>query len=165
MNIIVEIAQEYKDWEQCSELTPEYFAKVVERIFLRYPNFSKVQEVELSILLTEDKKIKLLNNEFRGKDKATNVLSFPDTEIDWRRIVEFKVNSEYMYLGDIAFSYQVIKEESLSKSIDFQDYFKHLLIHAILHLLGYDHMHDEEAEAMEAMEIEILDSFGIKSPY
>jgi len=165
MNIIVEIAQEHKEWDQYSELNPEYFAQIVERVLSRYPNFSRVQEVELSVLLTDNTKIKLLNNEFRGKDKATNVLSFPDIEIDWRRIVEFEVDSEYMYLGDIAFSYQVIKEESSLKSIDFQDYFKHLLIHAILHLIGYDHMHDEEAEVMEAIEIEILNSFGIKSPY
>jgi len=165
MNIIVEIAQEHKEWDQYSELNPEYFAQIVERVLSRYPNFSGVQEVELSVLLTDNTKIKLLNNEFRGKDKATNVLSFPDIEIDWRRIVEFEVDSEYMYLGDIAFSYQVIKEESSLKSIDFQDYFKHLLIHAILHLIGYDHMHDEEAEVMEAIEIEILNSFGIKSPY
>jgi len=165
MNIIVEIAQEHKEWDQYSELNPEYFAQIVERVLSRYPNFSRVQEVELSVLLTDNTKIKLLNNEFRGKDKATNVLSFPDIEIDWHRIVEFEVDSEYMYLGDIAFSYQVIKEESSLKSIDFQDYFKHLLIHAILHLIGYDHMHDEEAEVMEAIEIEILNSFGIKSPY
>jgi probable rRNA maturation factor len=70
-----------------------------------------------------------------------------------------------MYLGDIAFSYQVIKEEALLKSIDFQDYFKHLLIHAILHLIGYNHENDEEAQIMETIEIEILDSFGIESPY
>ena len=165
MNIIVEIAQEHKDWDQYGELNPEYFAKIVERVLSKYPNFSRIQEVELSILLTDNAKIKLLNNEFRGKDKTTNVLSFPDIEIDWRRIVEFEVNSEYMYLGDIAFSYQVIKEESSLKSIDFQDYFKHLLIHAILHLISYDHMHEEEAEVMEAIEIEILNSFGIKSPY
>jgi probable rRNA maturation factor len=165
MNIIVEIAQEHKEWDQYSELNPEYFAQIVERVLSRYPNFSRVQEVELSVLLTDNTKIKLLNNEFRGKDKATNVLSFPDIEIDRRRIVEFEVDSEYMYLGDIAFSYQVIKEESSLKSIYFQDYFKHLLIHAILHLIGYDHMHDEEAEVMEAIEIEILNSFGIKSPY
>jgi len=165
MNIIVEIAQEHKEWDQYSELNPEYFAQIVERVLSRYPNFSRVQEVELSVFYSLIIQIKLLNNEFRGKDKATNVLSFPDIEIDWHRIVEFEVDSEYMYLGDIAFSYQVIKEESSLKSIDFQDYFKHLLIHAILHLIGYDHMHDEEAEVMEAIEIEILNSFGIKSPY
>ena len=165
MNIIVEIAQEHKEWDQYSELNPEYFAQIVERVLSRYPNFSRVQEVELSVLLTDNTKIKLLNNEFRGKDKATNVLSFPDIEIDWRRIVEFEVDSEYMYLGDIAFSYQVIKEESSLKSIDFQDYFKHLLIHAILHLIGYDHMEEDEANAMETIEVEVLDSFSIVSPY
>jgi probable rRNA maturation factor len=70
-----------------------------------------------------------------------------------------------MYLGDIASSYQTIKHEATLKSIGFQDHFKHLVIHAILHLIGYDHMNEEESKAMENIEIEVLDSFGIDSPY
>lgn len=165
MNIVVELAQEYKEWDNYLDLNAGSLAEIVERILSRYPNFSKIENVELSILLTDDAKIKSLNKEFRNKDKATNVLSFPDTEIDWRKIVEFKVDKDYMYLGDIAFSYQMITREATFKSISFQDHFKHLLIHAILHLIGYDHMNDEEANIMEAIEVEILNSFAINSPY
>lgn len=165
MKILVEIAEEHTGWKNHSEINTEYFAQIVKRILSRYPNFAKVKELELSVLLTEDTKIKSLNNEFRGKDKDTNILSFPDMEIDWQRIVEFDVDPEYMYLGDIACSYQTIAKEATLKAISFQDHFTHLVIHAILHLIGYDHMNDEEASAMEAIEIEVLDSFGITSPY
>jgi len=165
MKILIEIAEEHDNWSEHSEINSDYFANIAKLILSRYPNFSKVKELELSILLTHDTKIKSLNNEFRGKDKATNILSFPDMEIDWQRIVEFEIDPEYMYLGDIACSYQTIAKEATLKEISFQDHFTHLIIHAILHLIGYDHMDDEEASAMEAIEIEVLDSFGIASPY
>lgn len=165
MNIVVEIAKDFKNWNKYPEFNPGYFSETVHRIVVKYPNFSKVKEFELSILLTNDIKIQSLNNRFRGKDKPANVLSFPDMEIDWRKIVEFSVDIEYMYLGDIAFGYQVIAREAKLKLISFQDYFKHLLIHAILHLIGYDHKDDEEAQEMEALEIDILNSFGLASPY
>ena len=165
MNIIIEIAKDVKDWDKYSELNSECFSETVQRILEKYPNFAKVREFELSILLTNDTKMQLLNNEFRGKNKTTNVLSFPDLEINWRKIVEFSVDTEYMYLGDIAFGYQVVAQEAKLKLISFQDHFKHLLIHAILHLIGYDHTDEEEAQAMETLEIEILNSFGIASPY
>ena len=165
MAILIEISQEYEEWSNHPEINVDYFAEILERVLSRYPNFSKVKELELSILLTGDERIKSLNNEFRGKNKATNILSFPDIEIDWQRIVEFEVDKNYMYLGDIASSYQTIKHEATLKSIGFQDHFKHLVIHAILHLIGYDHMNEEESKAMENIEIEVLDSFGIDSPY
>ncbi len=165
MNIIIEIAQEFKDWDKYPELNTNCIREVLKRILSRYPNFSKIKQVELSILLTCDQKMQSLNNEFRKQNKATNILSFPDIEIDWRKIVEFEVNHDYMYLGDIAFGYQTIENEAISKSISFNDHFKHLLVHAILHLLGYDHMNDEEATVMEDIEVEILGSFAIKSPY
>ena len=124
-----------------------------------------MKEFELSILLAGNKQMQSLNGKFRKKDKATNVLSFPDVEIDWRKIVEFTPDNDYMYLGDIAFGYEVIALEAKNKLISFQDHFKHLVIHAILHLIGYDHIKDDDAEAMESIEIEILEAISIKSPY
>lgn len=165
MKIDVEIAIEYGKWDELPEFSPEYFAKTASSVLSSYPNFAKVSEFELSVLLTEDKKMAELNNQFRNKNKATNVLSFPDMEINWRRILEFKTNSDYIYLGDIAFGYETIEREASEKLISFQDHFRHLLVHSILHLIGFDHIDDEDAEAMENIEVEILKSFGIKSPY
>lgn len=165
MNIIIEIATEEAEWIKYPDLNIDFFAEKVEKILSRYPNLQKVQNIELSILLTNNNKITSLNKEFRNKDKPTNVLSFPDTEIDWRKILEFSPNEDYMYLGDIAFAYGVIKDEASSKSISFQDHLNHLAVHSILHLIGYDHMNEEEANVMETLEIEILSTFGIDSPY
>lgn len=165
MNIIVEIAQESDEWDNVPYVDESLFSEIASIVLARYPNFLKVKELELSILLTGAKQMQYLNNEFRNKDKATNVLSFPDIEIGWRKIVEFIPDSGYMYLGDIAFGYEVIVLEAKNKLISFQDHFKHLVIHAILHLIGYDHIKDEDAQEMESLEIQILEDIGIKSPY
>ncbi len=165
MNIIVEIAKELDEWDNYPEIDELLFSEIASMVLSRYSNFSIVKEFELSILLAGNKQMQSLNGQFRKKDKATNVLSFPDVEIDWRKIVEFTPDNDYMYLGDIAFGYEVIALEAKNKLISFQDHFKHLVIHAILHLIGYDHIKDDDAEAMESIEIEILEAISIKSPY
>ncbi|MBA2629209.1 MAG: rRNA maturation RNase YbeY [Rickettsiaceae bacterium] len=165
MNIIVEIAQESDEWDNVPYVDESLFSELVSIVLSRYPNFLRVKALELSILLTGAKQMQSLNDKFRRKDKATNVLSFPDLEIDWRKIVEFIPDSDYMYLGDIAFGYEVIALEAKKKMISFQDHFKHLVIHAILHLIGYDHIKDEDAQVMESIEIQILEAIGINSPY
>lgn len=165
MNIIVEINSQDDGWKNYSKINEDFFSKTVKNILSRYPNFVNIREVELSVLLTNDDQMRLLNSDFRGKDKPTNVLSFQDLEINWQQIVEFLPNQDYLYLGDIAFGYQYITNEAKKKKVDFLDHFQHLLVHAILHLMGYDHNNDEEADVMESLETEILQNFGIKSPY
>ncbi len=68
-------------------------------------------------------------------------------------------------LGDIIFAYKIVEEEAQMQGIDFNNHFAHLLVHGILHLLGYDHQSDQEAMEMENIEVEILSTFNIKSPY
>ncbi|PCJ29349.1 MAG: rRNA maturation RNase YbeY [Rickettsiales bacterium] len=171
MKINVEIARESQDREQRSFLNEEFIAEITERVLSRYPAFAQSGEFELSILLTDNSKMKSLNKEFREKDKATNVLSFPDEDLDWRNIDKINkadkthLDSSEVFLGDVAFGYQIISEEAQEKSISFQDHFTHLLIHAILHLIGYDHIEDEDAKAMETLETELLQSLNIASPY
>lgn len=106
---------------------------------------------EVSILLTNDTRIQELNRDFRDKDKPTNVLSFPSEEED--------------FLGDIAISFNTLEKEAEEQDKEFTHHFIHMLIHGTLHLLGYDHITDEEAEEMESLEIKILDDMGIKNPY
>ena len=165
MNIRIEIASESSAWNHHPEINNQLFSSLVTNILSRYPNLAALDEVELSILLTNNEAMKKLNQEFRQNNKPTNVLSFPDIEIDWRKIVEFQPEANYMYLGDISFGYDIIKSEALDKDIDFQDHFIHLATHAILHLLGYDHITEEEAIVMENIEIEMMKILGIKSPY
>lgn len=110
-----------------------------------------INDEEMSIMLTNDNHIQQLNNDFRNKDKPTNVLSFPADEDS--------------YLGDIAISLETIEKEALEQEKDFYHHFIHMLVHGILHLKGYDHLTDEEAEEMETIEIKILADMGIKNPY
>ena len=165
MKFTIEIAQDNDEWDSYKEITPKLFEEILEEVLTNYPNFNKVQNIELSILLTNDKRIKKLNQEFRNENSATNVLSFPDLDIDFSQILEFKPDLDYIYLGDIAFAFETISEEVKKKNIPFLNHFKHLLVHSTLHLLGYDHMNDTEAEIMQDIEVKILKKLSIPSPY
>jgi probable rRNA maturation factor len=165
MNINVEIARDNKKWAEHKRINRKTIAAIASEVLSRYENLSKIQEIELSILLTDDESMKKLNKEFRNKDKVTNVLSFPDTVIDWKHIQEFKPNEDYMYLGDVAFGYEITLQEAGDKGWEFTGYFTHLLVHSLLHLIGYDHEEQEEAEVMEKLETDILRKLGITSPY
>ncbi|RTK92818.1 MAG: rRNA maturation RNase YbeY [Rickettsiales bacterium] len=164
MNITVEISKENKQWKFYPEIKNKFFTTTLMKTLEEHQNF-KVQEIELSILLTDDAHMQELNKKFRNKDKATNVLSFPDIEMNGEAPIEFIPNTDYIYLGDIAFGYDIIKQEAEDKKISFLDHFRHLTIHGILHLIGYDHEEQKEAELMENLEIKILQKFDIKSPY
>ena len=165
MKFTIEIAQDNDEWDSYKEITPKLFEEILEEVLTNYPNFNKVQNIVLSILLTNDKRIKKLNQEFRNENSATNVLSFPDLDIDFSQILEFKPDLDYIYLGDIAFAFETISEEVKKKNIPFLNHFKHLLVHSTLHLLGYDHMNDTEAEIMQDIEVKILKKLSIPSPY
>jgi probable rRNA maturation factor len=135
-----------------------FMSQVIDRIFeLLEIDFS----FEISVLLTDSKRMHALNKQFRQKDKPTNVLSFPfedDEDID-----EDEEGS--LYLGDVAFGYDIIEQESKDKGISFLNHFTHLIVHSTLHLLGYDHETEDDAYEMEDLEIEILSTFNIKNPY
>jgi probable rRNA maturation factor len=103
-----------------------------------------------SILLADNKKLRALNRDFRGKDKATNVLSFP---------------SQGDYRGDIAIAYGVTKKEAKTTGKTFADHATHLVVHGVLHLAGYDHERPKDAKAMEPLEVKILKRLGIADPY
>ncbi|MBA4204822.1 rRNA maturation RNase YbeY [Pannonibacter phragmitetus] len=112
---------------------------------------------ELSLLFVDDARIRELNTEWRNKDKATNVLSFPGGE---------EMNGLYgPLLGDIVFALETVSKEAEEQAISFQDHFLHLVVHGLLHLFGYDHQMEAEAEEMEDLERRILASMGIADPY
>jgi probable rRNA maturation factor len=106
---------------------------------------------EIAVLLTDDETVKDLNRRFLAKDRATNVLAFPDVATD--------------RLGDIALAFGVCRAEATEQAKPLADHLGHLVVHGVLHLLGYDHHGDEDAERMEALERQILSGINIADPY
>ncbi len=113
--------------------------------------------VELSILLSDDDHIRSVNQEWRGIDKPTNVLSFPSVGRE-------KIAST-LFLGDIIIAFETVKREAEVENKALADHFTHLVIHGFLHLLGYDHENDADAEIMESLEAEFLAELNIPNPY
>ncbi len=124
--------------------------------------------LEMSVSLVSDAQIKKINSEFRGKNKATNILSFSNLDENFIREFGLKKavgSSKYLLLGDIVISYETVKKESLAQKKKFDDHLTHLILHSILHLIGFDHEDEKMAEEMEKMEIKILKHFKILNPY
>lgn len=121
--------------------------------------------LEVSFLFTTDAEIQKLNNDFREKDKATNVLSFPDTDLSVTNLKQASLFKETLCLGDIALAEETILREAKEQEKQPQDHLTHLIIHGILHLLGYDHIDDTDAEEMENLEVKLLAKLNIKTPY
>jgi probable rRNA maturation factor len=126
----------------------------------------KCKEFELSVMLTGDRSIRVLNRNWRGFDKATNVLSFPAMAppIRRRRTTATRPQAPAM-LGDIAIAYETVAREAKTEHKPFLHHLSHLAVHGFLHLLGYDHEQTDEAEAMERMERRILARLTIPDPY
>ena len=119
----------------------------------------------ISILLTDDAAIQVLNRTWRGKDSPTNVLSFPATETAEGEVPRPEFAGVPLELGDIALAYETCARESEAQGKRFADHVAHLVLHGVLHLLGYDHLNEDEAQRMEALEIRILAGLGIADPY
>lgn len=119
---------------------------------------------EVAVKLTSDDEVHDLNRIYRDKDKPTNVLSFPMVQHD---LLEATGNTDdgEVLLGDIVMAEGVCAAEAAEKGISIADHATHLIIHGTFHLLGYDHMEDAEAEAMEELETQSLLSIGISDPY
>ena len=118
--------------------------------------------IELSIRLTSDSEVKALNARWRGKDKPTNVLSFPQLEPE--ELDSITPGPELM-LGDIVLARGVCEREAEEKGVTLEEHATHLLVHGTLHLLGYDHQDDGSAEDMESREVRALERLGISDPY
>jgi len=120
------------------------------------------RSIEVSVLLTNDESIQNLNRDYRHKDKPTNVLSFP---LESFNAGEYSKVRDDIAIGDIIFALETIKSEALEQKKMLEHHLAHLSIHGALHLIGYDHEDDRDAEIMEALEIKILAELGISNPY
>ncbi len=120
--------------------------------------------VEVSLKFTSDEEVRALNRDYRGKDRPTNVLSFPMLAPDLINMVANTDDGEVL-LGDIVLAYGTCVREAALREISIAAHATHLIVHGTLHLLGYDHMNDGEAEAMESLEQTIMASLGLHNPY
>ena len=148
------------DWQEIclkslnAALAQTHFGELASRNF----------DLSVSVNLSSDLEVQRLNKEWRGKDKPTNVLSFPMMEANELGALANTDDGEVL-LGDMILAYETCASEADQKNIPIENHATHLIVHGMLHLLGYDHMDDAEADAMEALEIKALASLGLPNPY
>ncbi len=148
--ITYDIARESELWERIPRLK-----KPLGRV-LAVLRDHEGAEGHITYVFSDDSMVQVLNREWRGKDKPTNVLSFPDGDEDETGVV---------HLGDVILAHETLVREAEGLGISFDDHLTHLLLHGTLHLLGYDHIEEVEAKVMETLETQLLGSLGIKDPY
>ena len=146
-------------WEELARRAAE--AAIAESAFAQLAMSSR--QTEISVRLTSDEEVRVLNDQWLGKDKPTNVLSFP--MVDHAEFRRANAAGPELLLGDIILARGICGTEATEKGVSLQDHAAHLLVHGTLHLLGYDHVDCDEAEDMEAREIRALDRLGIANPY
>ncbi|MDC7683076.1 rRNA maturation RNase YbeY [Asticcacaulis sp. BYS171W] len=147
---LIDIEVEHDDW---TEVLPEVSGVVTGAIEAAFAHLGAKEQLDIVVLLTDDAEMKALNKEFRQKNAPTNVLSFPAPDM------------MHPHLGDIAFGFETCVREAKEQSKTLKDHVAHLSVHGALHLLGYDHLNDAEAEEMEDLERQILKGLGIADPY
>ncbi|GAA0734431.1 rRNA maturation RNase YbeY [Sphingomonas japonica] len=121
--------------------------------------------IEVAVRLTSNDEVQTLNRQYRQKDRPTNVLSFPMVQPDLLDAVTLNSDDGEVLLGDIVLARGVCADEAEERGIALADHAAHLIVHGCLHLLGYDHQGDADAEAMEQIERITLESLGLHDPY
>ncbi len=152
--ITLDVMIEAGDWDRLADA--EALARRAAEAALAV-TYEAEGEFEASVMLTDDVQIRELNRTWRAKDKPTNVLSFPAPEQPGL--------GGPRHLGDIALAYETLVRESEEESKELAHHFAHLIVHGVLHLLGYDHEVEAEADIMEGLEVKALATLGIANPY
>ncbi|NUF27504.1 rRNA maturation RNase YbeY [Gilliamella sp. ESL0254] len=129
-------------------------AQILQWLEVILPQF--VDNAELTIRIVDEQESQQLNNTYRHKDKPTNVLSFP---------FESPIEIDVPLLGDLIICKQVVEAEAKQQHKSLTSHWAHMIVHGCLHLLGYDHILDEEAEEMENIEVDIMQQLGFEDPY
>jgi len=161
-SLILDVNIEEPSWSDTFPNVESFCHRIIEHTLTHVGFLKRVSEAEVSVLLTNDDAIAHLNASYRQKDKATNVLSFPVEELTPG---EYDDLPDEMMLGDIVLALETVQREAADEGKSLSAHLSHLLVHGTLHLLGYDHIDDIEAEEMESLEAEVLEGLGVKNPY
>ena len=154
MTITVDIEIEDEAWTQAEPETEALVWRAAQAVLDAHED---IEGKGIVILLADDDSVRTLNRDFRQKDQATNVLSFPSPQGP-------EANPEGQ-IGDIVLAFGVCRREAIEQGKPLAHHLQHLVAHGVLHLLGYDHEGDDEAESMEALEREILAKLDVPDPY
>lgn len=156
MQIDILLARECDDWPDEHALLE--LTSTIVNAASKHLALSGETPVELSVVFADDTMVQELNAQWRGKDRPTNVLSFPSKALRPGDVMP-------PVLGDIILAFQTVEHEALDEKKQFEDHVGHLVLHGLLHLLGYDHENAEDAELMENIETHILATLAIPDPY
>ncbi len=152
-HLAVDVIHHVPSW--VSEVEDEFLVRVADAAFSA--GADAPPRSELSLLLTADEEIRALNKSWRGKDEATNVLSFS---------LDAPFSGEAPRpLGDVVLAYETVAREAAARGIPVRQHAAHLVVHGVLHLLGYTHGTDSQARDMEALEVRVLKALGMPDPY
>ncbi len=155
----IDIFVEQQEWYN---LTFDFIQHIKDVCNLTLKTYSKyvAHDVEMTILLSNNQKLQDLNYNYSNQDKPTNVLAFP-----YKQTHLHEQSSHELYLGDIAISYQKLEKESIEMTKSIKEHLTHLIIHGVLHLLGYDHINSSDALVMEEAEKKLMMMLGYNNPY
>lgn len=162
MPITCDITIDASEWNTVSGSLESILRTACARTIAITPLLTPARTIEISLLLTNDASITRLNAQYLGKHKPTNVLSFPSEVLTPPHYPDLP---DILVLGDIVLAYETILREAEEQQKTFLNHMTHLTIHGMLHLLGYDHEATEDALIMEGLEVQILQTFNIQSPY
>ena len=159
----VDVVIEDARWESLDlrQIANQAFFETLLLLNLNHKNFA------CCVLACDNKQIKQLNNKFRGKNYPTNVLSFPAISENYEVKSTLKPTeaNKLHELGDIAIAFEICKKEANKSQVKFEHHVYHLIIHSVLHLLGFDHEEEKNASKMEKIEVQVLAKLGINNPY
>lgn len=159
--LTIDIAIQDPVWETCADIEAHITRAIETAIHqANLPHLAKNRPLELSLVLANDDLVHTLNRTYRNKDKPTNVLTFAALDDD-----VMPDTGGLLSLGDIILAYETIDREAGEQNKPFIEHVTHLCVHGALHLLGYDHIEEDDATEMETLEIRILSLLGIQNPY
>jgi len=161
----IDVSVSYRLWEQALPNAQALSRNAAQAVLVEYgPDLT---DVEASIVLADDAFVQGLNQDYRDRDRPTNVLSFPALEPDDQGILAHgeTLNGAPVMLGDIVVAYETAAAEATEEGKTLGDHLSHLVVHGMLHLLGHDHQTPVAAETMEKLEIDVLAGLDIANPY